>query len=114
MAVLTVQTTNEAGGKTFASAAGGGDSFPNDGKVILIIYNDNTGAAVVTATAQSTSTTKTDYGPVTKADAVQSVEGDTVDIMGPFPQSAFNDGSARVVITYSQVTELSVCALRVP
>lgn len=114
MAVLTVQNAAEGGGKTFASAAGGGDSFANTGKVLLVINNESGGAITVTATAQNTSTTKTDYGAVTKADAVQSVEATSVDIMGPFPQGAFNDSNGRVVITYSGVTSLSVAAIKFP
>lgn len=114
MAVLTVQTTSEAGGKTFAAAAGGGDSFANQGKTLLIIHNKSGSPIIVTATAQSTATTKADYGPVTKADAVQSVEATSVDIMGPFPVGAFNDSSARVVVTYDGVTTLFVAAINYP
>jgi len=113
MATLTVQSAAEGGGITFAAASGGGDVFPNDGKTLFIIHNEDASAATVTATAQNTATTKTGFGPVTKADAVQSVEATSVDVMGPFPITAFNNGSGQVAITYSSVTSMSVAAVRV-
>ncbi len=113
MATLTVQNAAEGGGITFQTAAGGGDVFPNDGKTILVFWNDDASLSVVTVTAQDTTATGVGFGAVTKADAVQSIEANTADVMGPFPTSAFNNSSAQVAVTYSSVTDLDVAAVRV-
>ncbi len=113
MATLTVQVAAEGGGKTFA-AVSSSDVFANDGRTILVIHNANAAPTTVTATAQSTSTTKSQYGTVTKADAVQVVEGTSVDIMGPFPTGAFNNSSGQVVIGYSATATVTAAVIRIP
>ncbi len=99
MATLTVQDAAEGGGITFQTAAGGGDVFPNDGKTILVFWNDDAALAVVTVTAQDTTATGVGFGAVTKADAVKSIAANTADVMGPFPTSAFNTAAAQVAVT---------------
>ncbi len=113
MATLTVQNAAEGGGITFQTAAGGGDTFPNDGKTILVFWNDDASLAVVTCTAQDTTAAGVGFGSVTKADAVQSIEANTADVMGPFPTTAFNTAAGHVAVTYSSVTDLDVAAVRV-
>ncbi len=113
MATLTVQNSAEGGAKTFAAAASGGDVFANDGRTILAIHNESGGALTVTVTAQETTTTKSGFGDLTKADAVQSVEATSVDIMGPFPKTAFNNSSNQCAVTYSGVGSLSVAAIKI-
>ncbi len=111
MATLTVYDSPEAGGVTFAAASSGGDVFPNDGKTLFVIVA--TATRTVTATAQDTTATVPGFGACTKADAVQSVEINTTDVMGPFPVSAFNNSSGQVAITYDNEAGLSVAAVRV-
>ncbi len=113
MATLTVQDAAEGGGITFVAAAAGGDVFPNDGKTIIVLWNDDASLSVVTVTAQDTTASGVGFGAVTKADAVQSVEADSADVMGPFPVSAFNNASAQVAVTYSSVTDLEIAVIRV-
>ncbi len=113
MATLTVQNAAEAGGITFTAAAAGGDVFPNDGKTIIVLWNDDASLSSVTVTAQDTTASGVGFGSVTKADAVQSVEADSADVMGPFPTSAFNTASGQVAVTYSSVTDLEIAAIRV-
>ena len=113
MATLTVQNAAEGGGITFQTADSGGDVFPNDGKTILVFWNDDAALAVVTVTAQDTTATGVGFGAVTKANAVKSIAANTADVMGPFPTSAFNTASAQVAVTYSSVTDLDVAAVRV-
>ena len=113
MATLTVQDAKEAGGITFQTAAGGGDVFPNDGKTVLVFWNDDASLAIVTVTAQDTTASGVGFGAVTKVDAVKSIAANTADVMGPFPTIAFNNSSAQAVVTYSSVTDLDVAAVRV-
>ena len=111
MATLTVQASPEAGGMTMAAAAAGGDVFPNDGKTLFFVIAR--AARTVTATAQDTSATVPGFGACTKADVVQAVEINTMDAMGPFPTTAFNNSSGQVAITYSDEADLTVAAVRV-
>ncbi len=115
MATLTVQDSPEAGGVTFAAAASGGDVAANDGKTILLVLNVHASLArTVTVTAQDTTANAPGFGAVTKADAVQSVETATLDVLGPFPTTAFNNASGQIAITYSDSADsLTVAAVRV-
>ena len=113
MATLSVQNAPEGGGVTFVTAAGGGDVVPNDGKTVLLFWNDDASLAVVTVTAQDTTANAPGFGAVTKADAVKSIAANTADVMGPFPTTAFNNSSGQIVVTYSSVTDLDVAAVRV-
>ncbi len=113
MATLAVQDAPEAGGVTYVTAAGGGDVVPNDGKTILVFWNDDSALAVVTVTAQDTTANAPGFGAVTKADAVKSIAANTADVLGPFPTTAFNNASGQIVVTYSSVTDLDVAAVRV-
>ena len=115
MATLTVQDSPEAGGVTMAAAASGGDVFPNDGKTLLVVLNVHASLSrTVTVTAQDTTATVPGFGACTKADAVQAVETATLDVMGPFPTTAFNNSSAQAVVTYSDSADsLTVAAVRI-
>ena len=115
MATLTVQDSPEAGGVTFAAAASGGDAVPNDGKTLLFVLNVHGSLArTVTVTAQDTTATVPGFGVCTKADAVQSVETATLDVLGPFATTAFNNASGQAVVTYSDSADsLTVAAVRV-
>lgn len=115
MATLTVYDAQEGGGITFTAAASGGDVFPNDGKTIFVIYNANAGASrTVTFTAQDTTAFAPGFGAVTKSDATEVVEQASVDVMGPFPTSAFNNASGQAVVTYTDsAADLTVAAIRV-
>ena len=113
MATLTVQDAAEGGGITFQTAAGGGDVVPNDGKTVLVLWNDDSNLAIVTVTAQDTTANAPGFGAVTKVDAVKSIAADTADVMGPFPTTSFNNSNGQIVVTYSSVTDLDVAAVRV-
>ncbi len=115
MATLTVQDSPEAGGLSFTAAASGGDVVPNDGKTILLILNVNAGSVrTVTVTAQDTTANAPGFGAVTKADAVRAVPLASLDVMGPFPTTAFNNASGQFVVTYSDsAADLTVAAVRV-
>ena len=113
MATLAVQDAPEGGRVTFVPATGGGDVVPNDGKTVLVFWNDDASLAIVTVTAQDTTANAPGFGAVTKADAVKSIAANTADVMGPFPTTAFNNSSGQIVVTYSSVTDLDVAAVRV-
>ena len=113
MAELTLQQITEAGGAvTYASAAGGGDTVENNGKVFLHYKNGSGGEITVTITAQTTSVDSSVYGDLTKANATQLIAASGECFIGPFSPLAYNNSSSQIVITYSGVTSLTVAALQ--
>jgi hypothetical protein len=109
MAVLTVQDVVLGGTEvTFAAAAAGGDSFPNDGRTWFRVKNGGGADRTVTVNSQRACDQGFDHDQ-----AVVVTAGEERDI-GPFPTERFNDTSARVVATYSSESGLTVAALRLP
>ena len=89
-----------------------GDEFTNSGIEFVHVKNGHaTATYVVTITAQVTNIHHQQFGTVTKANITKSVTPGQDVFIGPFKQSAFNDGNNNVQITYSAVTTLSVAAL---
>lgn len=108
MAVLTPQSPSLTGAAlTFAAAAGGGDSFPNQGRSVLIFRNGSGGPLTVTADCPNPD----NFGVSGSGlDSVVSVpDGATSDfVWGPFNPARFNDSNGRVQLSYSGVTSLTV------
>lgn len=103
MATLTVQApTLDGAAISYASAAGGGDTFANDGMTLFHAKNGSGGAITVTAA----STTPCNQGH--DHDAVVSVPAGGDRLIGPFPIAQF---STEVSMAYSGVTSLTVAAL---
>ena len=110
MAVLTVQQVALAGlTPTYASAAAGGDSFANDGNVVLHVKNTNAAARTVTVTSQVQATP----GRVAANNAVvvPLTVGDK--FIGPFDPTIWNDANGLTQITYSAETGVTIAAVRV-
>ena len=116
MAELTVQNLAESGlTATYENAASGGDTADNTGgKLLLHVKNDSMGSINVTVTAQSASTTKAGYGTVTKSNVVKAVGAGAEAFIGPFAETAFNNASGDIAITYSDATSVTIAALRWP
>lgn len=109
MALLTVQEISRAGlVATAAAAAGGGDTFPNDGRTFLRVINGGGSSITVTIT-----TTATLGGEAVADTAVAVANGVTRDI-GPFPPAIYNNDSGQVAVGYSGVTTVTVAAIRLP
>ncbi len=108
MADLTVQEIALAGlVDSAAAAAAGGDDFANDGNTFLKIINGSGGSINVTAASNYTS-------PPTgtaQSDNVVAVGAGVTALIGPFPQSGFNDDDGKVNITYSATTTVTVAAI---
>lgn len=100
MAVLNVTTVTRAGAATTGqAAAGGGDSFPNDGKTLILVNNGHSSAQTVTPRAYID-------GALRDLDSV-SVPNAASRFIGPWPTS-YNDTSGRINLSYSGVTSLTV------
>lgn len=90
---------------TMNAAAGGGDSFDNNGSVLVRINNGSGGAITITADGP-----KADNFGITgdSHDLGISVPAGENRIWGPFPTNRFNDANGRVQLTYSGVTTLTI------
>lgn len=108
MAVLSVVTIdrggydNDSAGANYASAAGGGDSFPNTGVEFVEVVNGGVGSITVTLDIQAT----VDSQAVT--DRTVTVAASGRKIIGPFPTAVYNDANSRVNLSYSGVTSVKV------
>lgn len=110
MALLTVQEISRSGlGPTYASAAGGGDTFANDGRTMVHIKNG--GGAPITLTA----VTPLVVDGLAVADLTVTVTNGQERMVGPFPVGTFNDpATGQVALTYSGVTSVTVGVFRLP
>lgn len=109
MAVLTVNEISRAGvSGALTAAAGGGDSFANDGRTYLDVNNGSGGSITVTFVTQQT------IDGLAVADLAVAVGAGVRTKVGPFPPSIYNDANGRVQVTYSGVTSLTVNPFRVP
>jgi hypothetical protein len=102
VATLTVQTSAVAGtALTANSAAGGGDTFANDGRTLFKAINGD--ASPTTITFVTTQTIGS--ADLAVADNDVSVAASADEIIGPFPVATFG---STVSVTYSSVTSLTV------
>lgn len=105
MATLTVLSPTIAGA-TFspASAAGGGDVFPNNGKTYLYIKNGDSGSHIITITPQNT----VGAPGYTVSPIAVTVLTTAQKLIGPFDPAIFNNSSGQAVVTYDGVTSVTV------
>ena len=82
------------------AAAGGGDTFANDGQTLFVAANGSGGAIVITVTGVAGAKTYNYAIPKTRS----ATAGKTT-IMGPFPVAVF---SGTCSVTYDGVTSLTV------
>lgn len=103
MATLTVADINTAGyTPTYASAAGGGDQFSNDGKTLIHIKNGSGGSITVTIASQVACS---QGGTHNTAVAIPAGEERFI---GPFPPDRYCDANGMTQLTYSGVTSLTI------
>lgn len=84
-----------------------GDDFPNEGNSFLEVINGGAGSINVTISSNySTPPTGT-----AQSDVVVAVGAGVTTLIGPFPQSGYNDASGKCNVTYSDVTTVTVSAI---
>jgi len=80
----------------------------NDGQVLLLFEKSGAGACTVTVQ------TPVQVGGLAVAERTINVPATTGDVAaGPFPASIYNDGSGDLRVTLSEITGLTIAALRV-
>lgn len=108
MAALTVQNVARTGlAPTYAAAAGGGDTFVNDGQTFVHVKNG--GGSSVNVTVDSTAPATVGLA---QSDVVVAVPASGERMIGPFPPNAFDDVNGSTAIAYSAVTSVTVAAVR--
>jgi len=106
MAELAIQSIGPAGlNPTYVGASGSGDTFANDGRTFIRAKNGHASTQSVIVTALY----PCNHGFTHSVTVAVSAGGER-DI-GPFARDRFGDP---VSVTYSQVTLLTIAALRIP
>lgn len=108
MAALTVQSMARTAvlTPTYAAAAGGGDTVPNDGSTFLHFKNGSGAPITVSVAVQG----KVDG--LTPAARTYIIPAGGDGMFGPFPVDNYNNSTQSLVLTYSGVTTLTVAAIR--
>ena len=108
MAALTVQTVTNTGTEvTYAAAAGGGDTFVNDGRTYLHVKNGGGSPITVTINSQENCNYGSDHN------IAVIVANGSEKIIGFFSKKRFNNTGGAVEVTYSGVTTVTVAAVKV-
>jgi hypothetical protein len=106
MAALTVQQILVTGlAPSYASAAGGGDTFVNDGDTFLHVFNGGGGSINVTIAPAGS------VNGIGFEDQVVAVAAGANKMIGPFDPAIFN-GASGVSVSYSGVTSVTVAAIK--
>lgn len=106
MAVLAPQKIVRTGLEaTYASAAAGGDLFPNSGREWVEIING--GGSDITLTVVTPGT----YQGQALADDTITVTAGERRHVGPFPPEMYSNASGQVALAYSAVTSVTVAVL---
>lgn len=104
MAAFTVREPGLAGLSLGAMTAAqvGGDTFQNNGHVVLVVHNPTGAPITITADAPGVQALE---GAIAHNPDSQKViaAGALRDVWGPFPPWRFNDSQGRVALTYSAV-----------
>lgn len=110
MAVLTVQRVVLAGLKpTFVEPGATGDTFVNSGRVFIFVKNGT--ASTIDVTIDSVAPCSQGYDHDAEVAAIPASENRMV---GPFPQSRFNDEASSAKVTCTVQTLVEIAAIEVP
>lgn len=93
---------------TLTNAAGGGDTFTNDGTRTFFVIN-NADASSKTVTFNDTGSVAPSGAKSFDADVEVTVAASNMALIGPFPLARFGQ---TVSVTYSAVTSVTVAAVR--
>jgi hypothetical protein len=103
MAVLTVQLVSRTGLlPTYAAVSAGGDSVPNNGRVLLHVKNGNASPTNVTVDSIQACNQGNDH------DVVVTVPNASERIIGPFPVARFGRNLA---VTYTVSATVTIAVL---
>lgn len=111
MALLSNQQIAITGlNPSLVAAAGGGDSFANEGQNKQFLWVDNAGGSSINVTIDDILSVAPTGATSFNADVVVAVTNAQRRLIGPFPSSRFGD---TVSWTYSAVTSVTVGVFKV-
>lgn len=85
--------------------AASGDSFLNDGRVLL--YIENSDGSSHTCTLDDPNSPTPEGAVSANPDAVLTIANGAKKVFGPFPRSRFNDADGLVQMTWSSTTGMT-------
>jgi hypothetical protein len=94
-----------AGAVPTAHAAAAGDSFSNNGKVLIRVINGD--VAAKTVTFDDPGSTSPTGASAFNPDVAVTVNAGTDKVIGPFPTARFNDANGRVQMSWSATTSVT-------
>lgn len=107
VAILTVNTINRSGRvSSGVAAAAGGDLLPNTGAEFVMVYNGDASGKTVTFAIQRL------FDGQTVPNKEVTVAASARVLIGPFPPGIYSNNDNRVAITYSDVTSVTIEALK--
>lgn len=110
MAELTVQDVSKTTTltPTFAAAASGGDTFENNGRVLVYAKNGNVGASrTITVNSLVNCSMGHDH------DITITVPASSEEMCGFFETNRFNNSSNQVSMTYDDEADITLAAIRI-
>ncbi|NVM56425.1 MAG: hypothetical protein HWN66_22195 [Candidatus Helarchaeota archaeon] len=92
---------------SYQACAAGGDAVVNDGRIFLHFVNGATESEVTVDSVRAC-----DQG--VDHNVVVTVPASEDKMIGPFNKDRFNDANGKIQITYTNVTTITVAAIRLP
>lgn len=102
MPIQDVQRPGITGEQLVFNDAAVDDQFVNDGRVMLVITNGDSGSQSCTLDDPNTPIPP---GSTANYDALLTVPAGQTKVFGPFPRSRFNDGDQLVTMTWSAIPD---------
>ena len=106
MAELTVAQIDRAGLLQALTAVNSADTFDNNGRVFLLVDNQNAGTIVVTIDVQQA---VDGQDPASKTVSLLTTE---TKLIGPFPPEIYNDANEEVNVAYDITASVTAQAYR--
>jgi hypothetical protein len=107
MAALSTQNVNRTGiTLSFASCAGGGDTFTPGSQTMLYVKNGGGTSQTVTVAASQIL-----MGDIAIPNLTMAVSGSSEKTFGPFPASVYASSTGTTAISYTAVTSLTIAVI---
>jgi hypothetical protein len=112
MALIASQAIIEEGLTVSLTSPGAvTNTFTNTGKEFILIENSGEASVTCTVTTVVTSVDSPQYGDLTKANAVETVDGNSTSLMGTYSVASFNSEDSTVSFTLSSTTDIKIAIL---
>jgi len=92
---------------TFTAANGGGDTFANSGRELLLVRHTNGVGSAVTLTVATTET----VDGLAVADLAVVIDPGETQVLGPFPKAIYDNSSGNVALSWSSATDIEVAVI---